>query len=128
MARIPRILITGDSTVYHIISRTALQGFPLEDIEKDFLVEQMKHASQLWFVDIMGFCCMGNHFHLLVRMLPDTDFSDADMLKRLAAYYGDDRIFFFFTVYLSLIKETISTNTFTVLRGYAYVARIPILS
>ncbi len=50
MARIPRILITGDPTVYHIISRTALQGFPLEDIEKDFLVEQMKHASQLWFV------------------------------------------------------------------------------
>ncbi len=93
MARIPRILVTGDPTVYHIISRTALQGFPLEDIEKDFLVEQMKHASQLWFVDIMGFCCMGNHFHLLVRMLPDTDFSDADMLKRLAAYYGDDRIF-----------------------------------
>ncbi len=36
---------------------------------------------------------MGNHFHLLVRMLPDTDFSDADMLKRLAAYYGDDRVF-----------------------------------
>jgi REP element-mobilizing transposase RayT len=93
MARIPRILITGDPTVYHIISRTALQGFPLEDIEKDFLVEQMKHASQLWFVDIMGFCCMGNHFHLLVRMLPDTDFSDADMLKRLAAYYGEDRVF-----------------------------------
>ncbi len=28
MARIPRILITGDPTVYHIISRTALQGFP----------------------------------------------------------------------------------------------------
>ncbi len=93
MARIPRILITGDPTVYHNISQTALQGFPLEDIEKDFLVEQMKHASQLWYVDVMGFCCLGNHFHLLVRMLPDTDFSDADILKRLAAYYGEDRLF-----------------------------------
>ena len=92
MARIPRILITGDPTVYHIISRTALEGFPLADIERDFLVEQIKKASQLWFVEILGFCCMGNHFHLLVRMLPDTDFSDADILKRLLAWYGDDRV------------------------------------
>ncbi len=35
MARIPRILITGDPTVYHIISRTALDGFPLADIENN---------------------------------------------------------------------------------------------
>ncbi len=49
MARIPRILITGDPTVYHVISRTALEGFPLADIERDFLVEQIKKASQLLF-------------------------------------------------------------------------------
>ena len=29
MARIPRILITGEPTAYHVISRTALDGYPI---------------------------------------------------------------------------------------------------
>ncbi|MFH0728222.1 MAG: hypothetical protein V2B19_18020, partial [Pseudomonadota bacterium] len=78
--RIPRILITGERTAYHVISRTALPGYPLEDIEKDFFVELVKKLGMLYFVEIHGFCCMGNHFHLLARMRPDTDFSDVDML------------------------------------------------
>jgi REP element-mobilizing transposase RayT len=92
MARIPRILITGERTAYHVISRTALPGYPLENVEKDFFVELVKKLSMLYFIEINGFCCMGNHFHLLARMRQDTDFSDADMLKRLAVFYGEDRI------------------------------------
>jgi hypothetical protein len=92
VARIPRILITGERTAYHVISRTALPGYPLEDVEMDFFVELVKKLGMLYFVEILGCCCMGNHFHLLARMRPDTDFSDADMLKRLAVFYGEDRI------------------------------------
>ena len=92
MARIPRILITGDPTAYHVISRTALPGYPLEDIEKDYFVELVKRVTPLYFVEMLGFCVMGNHFHLLVRMRPDTDFSNADILKRIASYYGDERV------------------------------------
>jgi hypothetical protein len=35
MARIPRLLMDGDPAVYHVISRTALPGFPLGDIERE---------------------------------------------------------------------------------------------
>ena len=42
MARIPRLLInnekSGDGTVYHVMSRTALDGFPMKDVEKDYLI------------------------------------------------------------------------------------------
>ncbi len=38
---------------------------------------------------IIGFCCMGNHFHLLVRMLPETDFSDVDIKERFKGFYGN---------------------------------------
>ncbi len=34
MARISRMLIIGESTAYHVMSRTALDGFPLRDVEK----------------------------------------------------------------------------------------------
>jgi hypothetical protein len=39
MARIPRILITGEPTAYHVISRTALVGYPIGGAEKDYFVD-----------------------------------------------------------------------------------------
>jgi len=41
----------------------------------------------------LGFCLMGNHFHLLVKMIPETDFSDEDIQKRYEAFFGDSREF-----------------------------------
>jgi REP element-mobilizing transposase RayT len=78
--------------VYHVISRTALDGYPISDVEKDHFVHLVKRLGSLYFVSILGFCCMGNHFHLLVRMLPESGFSDDDVKKRFEAYYGKDRI------------------------------------
>ncbi len=60
MARIPRLMIVGEPTAYHVISRTALDGFPIGDVEKDYYVDLIKKFSKLYFVEIMGFCCMGN--------------------------------------------------------------------
>jgi len=62
MARIPRMLITGEPTVYHVISRTALDGFVLGDVEKDYLLRLIKHLSSVYFAEVLGFAIMGNHF------------------------------------------------------------------
>ena len=93
MARIPRIMIAGEPTVYHVMSRTALDGFPFGDVEKDYFVGLIKRFSRLYFAEVFGFCCMGNHFHLLVRMLPESDFSDEDIKERFEGFYGDKRSF-----------------------------------
>ena len=93
MARTPRILITGDPTAYHIMSRTALDGFPLGDVEKDYFISVVKKVSSVYFVEVLGFCCMSNHFHLLARMRADTEYSDEAVKKRLADFYGDERVF-----------------------------------
>ena len=93
MARIPRMVITGEHTVYHVMSRTALDGFPLGDVEKDYFFKMVKQLSKIYFTEILGICCMGNHFHLLVRMLPENEFSDADIKKRFERCYGKDRFF-----------------------------------
>jgi REP element-mobilizing transposase RayT len=75
------------------MSRTALDGFPLGDIEKDFMIDLIKRYSGLYFVEILGVCIMGNHFHLLVKMLPEYKFNDEEIEKRFVEFYGDDRIF-----------------------------------
>ncbi len=85
-------MIVGEPTAYHVMSRTALDRFPIGDAEKDYHVSLVKKLSRLYFVNILGFCCMGNHFHLLVRMLPETDFNDAHIKERVTGYYGKERL------------------------------------
>jgi len=75
------------------MSRTALDGFPLKDVEKDFMLDLIKRFSALYFTEILGFCLMGNHFHLLVKMIPEHHFTDDDIQKRFEAFYGDSREF-----------------------------------
>jgi len=69
MPRTPRLLRSDEPSVYHVISRTALDGFPLGDVEKDFMLEVIRRYAALYFVEILGFCLMGNHFHLVVGMI-----------------------------------------------------------
>ena len=70
MPRIRRMIIQDGPGVYHVISRTALTGLPFKDVDKDKLLSIIRRYSKLFFVEILGFSLMGNHFHLVVRMLP----------------------------------------------------------
>ena len=45
MARIPRLTMAGEPAVYHIISRTALDGFVLGDVEKEYLLTLIQRLS-----------------------------------------------------------------------------------
>jgi len=93
MPRTQRLIVNDETAVYHVMSRTALDGLPLGDIEKDFMLDLIRRYSKLYLVEILGFCLMGNHFHILVRMFPEYKFTDEDIKKRYEAFYGDDRIF-----------------------------------
>jgi len=93
MPRIARMVINDGPTVYHVMSRTALDGFPLGDIEKDFMLDLIKRYSALYFVEILGFCLMGNHFHILMKTLPEYKFTDQEIKKRYVDFYGDNRVF-----------------------------------
>jgi REP element-mobilizing transposase RayT len=91
MPRTARLLIEEEEAIYHVISRSALPGFPFEDIEKDYLVEVIKRFSSLYFTEVLGLCVMGNHFHLAVRMLPESQLSDGEIKKRFSRFYGKKR-------------------------------------
>ena len=93
MPRIPRMVINDETTVYHVMSRTALDGFPLGDVEKDFMLDLIRRYSTLYLVEILGFCLMGNHFHILVKMFPEHKFTDEDIQRRYENFYGDGSMF-----------------------------------
>jgi len=62
MPRIARLIVKGEPAVYHVISRAALDGFVLGDVEKEYLLKLIKDLSSVYFVEVLGFCLMGNHY------------------------------------------------------------------
>lgn len=110
MPRSARVLKSGEPTIYHVISYSAPDGFPFGDAEKDYLVKLFKQFGRLYFTEIIGYCVLGDHFHLLVKMLPDTDYSDQEIKHRFHGYFGekriltDDRVPFFRRKYSNLSK------------------------
>lgn len=93
MPRISRMIIPDEKTVYHVMSRSALGGYPFGDAEKDELVIILNRFKKLYFTEILGFCIMGNHFHLLVRMFPESYFTDEQIKDRYVKFYGDGHEF-----------------------------------
>ena len=90
MARIPRLLVKGSDAIYHIISRTALDGFILGDVEKEYLFCLIKQLRSMFLTDVFGFCIMGNHFHLLVKMNNPDDYTDEEIKLKIKRYYQDE--------------------------------------
>ena len=91
MPRIARFVRTDTPSIYHVISRTALPGFPLEAVEKDYLLDSIRKLSRFYFMDVLGFCIMSNHFHLVVRMYPSDHFSDEQIRQRLKKWFPEGR-------------------------------------
>ena len=91
MPRIARLVATGETTVYHIISRTALEGFPFKEVEKDELINIIKRFSKLYLTEIIGVCAMDNHFHILARMYPESNYSDEDIKNRVVQFIKETR-------------------------------------
>jgi len=83
MVRLRRLKVKGEDAYYHIISRTVHQRFLLGNTEKEMFVRMVKKYSNLYFVKVIGYCIMSNHFHLLIKMEPEHKFSDKEIEERV---------------------------------------------
>ncbi|GAB4435679.1 MAG: hypothetical protein OHK0040_06860 [bacterium] len=90
MARTKRLKVNGADAYYHIISRTVGKEFFLGDREKDKLQQFIFLYSRLFFVKVIGFCIMDNHFHLLIKMHDHSHYSDEEILQRLSEFYNKE--------------------------------------
>ena len=90
MARQLRFKLTGCEAWYHITSRVVGKQFLLNRKEKNKLLHFIKHFSSIYFVEVINFSIMSNHFHLLVKFNPCFIYSRQDVLKRIEMYKGRD--------------------------------------
>lgn len=86
--RLPRIKAAGTAGVYHCVSRIVGGQLLLGDLEKEKLTEILLRVATFCGVEVITYCMMSNHFHVLVRVPPPGELADQDLLERLADFYG----------------------------------------
>ncbi len=94
-----RIKIEGEVSVYHCMTKIVGGDFFLEgEREKEVLRKQIWKVSAFCGVEILTYCIMSNHFHVLVRT-PDAseieELSDSEILRRARCIYSPEKIEYF---------------------------------
>ena len=86
--RKPRIKISDGSAVYHCIGRVVGGQFLLGDVEKERLRQLLWDYADFCGVEVITYCLMSNHFHVLVRVPEVVAVSDAELLAKVTRLYG----------------------------------------
>ncbi len=81
--------ITG--TIYHCVSRTVNKEFFWDERAKEVLRRQIGKVAAFCGVDIISYCLMSNHFHLLVRVVTNRSacLTNEDMVEKLRLFYNN---------------------------------------
>ncbi len=86
--RMARIKLTGESAVYHCISRIVGGQRLLDDLGKEKLVGILSKLAEFCDVEVITYCIMSNHFHLLLRVPIRVELSDTELLAKMVKFYG----------------------------------------
>lgn len=90
--RMARIKIRGRSAVYHCISRIVGGQALLEDYCKEKLRLLMWQQARFCGLQIITYCIMGNHLHLLVRVPERQEVDDQELLQRAQCLYSSQSL------------------------------------
>ena len=64
----PRLLGWNDTNCYHVISRTTGRDFLFGPAEREMFGRMVARCAVFCGVEILTWCCLSNHFHLLIRI------------------------------------------------------------
>ncbi|MFP4157128.1 MAG: transposase [Opitutales bacterium] len=79
--------IRMEGAVYHCMTRTVNGERLFGDREKEVLRKMLWQVADFSGVEVLTYCLMGNHFHVLVRVPVAGDLSDAELLRRYCVLY-----------------------------------------
>ena len=77
--------------VYHLISRVAHRAFFLNAEERTRFVELLKRVAAFSGIELLAYCVMTNHVHILVFVPEPEELSDEEVLSRMRILYRDSR-------------------------------------
>ena len=81
--RTRRIKLTGRTSVAHLISRVVGSERLLDNIGKEVLTRMLGKQAAFCGVEVITYCVMSNHFHILLRMPEPAALTDVQLIERL---------------------------------------------
>lgn len=91
--RRPRAKVDGDA-YYHVTSRCALQTYLLKDDGeevKSMFMKMLRRAEYFSGVEIVNYCIMDNHFHILLFVPKRREVNDEELIARISVLYGPEK-------------------------------------
>jgi len=79
------------NTVHHLTSRIAHKVFFLNDEARNDFLSFVFRVTEFTGLDLLGWCVMTNHFHLLVHLPEPEEISDEEVRRRYDVLKGDGR-------------------------------------
>ena len=76
------------TAVYHCISRCVRGEWLLDEQAKEVLRKQIWQVADFCGVEVLTYCIMSNHFHILVKVNELEAVSDEELVRRLYVLYG----------------------------------------
>ncbi len=88
-----RLVRTDGPACYHCYGRCVNKERLLADGEaKDRFVAELRRVAAFCGVEVLTFCVMSNHYHILVRVDPRAkEVEDEELVRRFRALYGEDK-------------------------------------
>lgn len=92
--RKPRQLVPAEAVgLYHVLSRVVDRRLVFEDAEKAQFRKFLLAYAEFSGIEVLAWCLMGNHFHLLLRVPPQSsraqyEVPDHEVVRRVAIING----------------------------------------
>lgn len=88
-----RPFLASQARVFHVVSRLIERRYLLDDEGKETFLKMVRAYEDLLGVEVLTFCIISNHFHLLVRVLHRPDGFDVPLetvVARLERALGEE--------------------------------------
>jgi len=86
-----RAKLKGVAAVYHCITRTVAGEMLLDDVAKEVLRKMIWQVADFSGVEVLAYCVMSNHFHVLVRVSGRKKLSRDELVRRYRVLYAKSR-------------------------------------
>ena len=84
-----RIKFSGQRAAFHCIGRVvAGERLLNDDLSKEVLTGMLWKMAAFCGMEVITYCLMANHFHVLIRVLEPPQLTDGQLVERLEALYG----------------------------------------
>lgn len=78
------------SAIYHCVSRVVDRDFKFGEVEREVFVQMMRRYEKFCGVQVLSYCVMSNHFHILVKVPPECEreIDEAEIVARMKSVYS----------------------------------------